>query len=126
MFTVGEFKKIFDQGEDPVGTPWHINDHCFFRGPDGIWHMVGITYPDPEYPQPPLGVLAHATAQHLTQTPWEKQTFALHLRKDIGETVLWAPHIVAHHGLYYMFYCSGGDDPTQFGISLALSSDLWT
>ena len=51
------------------------------------------------------------------------------------DSVLWAPHVIAANGQYYMFYCSGGpgifgvnEDGTKYGISLATSPDLsnWT
>ena len=38
----GEFKKIYDPSVNEK-EPWYINDHCFIRGRDGIWHMFGIT-----------------------------------------------------------------------------------
>jgi arabinan endo-1,5-alpha-L-arabinosidase len=125
IFSVGHFIKVFDQGQDETGVPWHVNDHCFFLGPDNTWHVIGITYPDPGYDSYSEGALCHATARELTQTPWNKQPFALLIRRDLGETVVWAPHIISHQNKFYMFYCSGDSDPVNFGISLAISNDLW-
>ena len=36
---------------------------------------------------------------------------------------IWAPHIIKHDGLYYMYYTSIG---TPRAIRLATSKDLWT
>jgi beta-fructofuranosidase len=125
-FVVGQFRKIFDQGVDRLGRQWHVNDHCFVRGPDGTWHMFGIAAPDPPYHDlPGKGYFTHGTAQRLFPGPWMKQEVAMRLKASAGETVLWAPHVVSKDDVYYMFYCSGGEDPRQFGISVATSSDLW-
>lgn len=43
-----------------------------------------------------------------------------------GERHLWAPYVLRHEGLYYMFYCAGGTDGTRYRIHLATSPDLWT
>ena len=42
--------------------------------------------------------------------------------------MVWAPHVVAHDGKYWMFYCAGGKSHEQFHIHMATSSDLvnWT
>ena len=58
------FFRIYDQG---IGEyePWYINDHCFMRGQDGLWHMFGITdrYPVNQHSR----ALAHATATKRVQ-----------------------------------------------------------
>jgi hypothetical protein len=38
----GEFFKIYDPSTSETGK-WYINDHCFIRGIDGVWHLFGIT-----------------------------------------------------------------------------------
>jgi beta-fructofuranosidase len=45
---------------------------------------------------------------------------------DRGETVMWAPHVDRHQGVYHMFVATGGPDPSAWGITLATSPDLWT
>lgn len=120
----GRFVRIFDQS---VGEwwPWHINDHSIVRGPDGLFHMFGITHPEP--PDPFAEVrFAHATSPKLTARPWKKLPIALTADFSLGETVLWAPHVIEHEGLYYMFYCAGGEDHSAFQIKLATSRDLKT
>ncbi|HOK65325.1 MAG TPA: ADP-ribosylglycohydrolase family protein [Anaerohalosphaeraceae bacterium] len=118
----GPFVKIYDPSVgEPV--PWYINDHCFIRGQDGTWHLYGITHAEP------LGPLdehnfAHATADKLTQKPWRKQPFALTVDASWNEVHLWAPHVIEHNGLYYMFYCAGDVDNSKYKIHLATSKDL--
>jgi hypothetical protein len=124
--TAGEFKKIYDPsvGEN---EPWYINDHCFIYG-EGEWHLFGITREEPAKPLEEIH-FAHATAKTLTQNPWKKLPFAMSAVFDPWREVhLWAPHVVHHNGLYYMFYCAGDPDHTKYKIHLATSKDLkeWT
>lgn len=125
LVSAGEFSLIYDPsvGED---EPWYINDHTVVQGPDGTWHMFGITHAEPADALDEKH-LAHATAPTL-QGPWTKQPFALDADPWYGETHLWAPHVIEVDGLYYMFYCGGGPDHTQYSINLATSPDLetWT
>jgi len=124
----GPFIKIYDPG---VGEPekWYINDHCFVRAQDGMWHMFGITHQEPADPENEIH-FAHATAKTLLQQPWDKQPFAFDVAGNPpwNETHLWAPEILFHDGLYYMFYCAGGKDHAKSQIHLATSPDLnhWT
>jgi arabinan endo-1,5-alpha-L-arabinosidase len=118
----GEFAKIYDPsvGENAA---WYINDHCFIRGRDGTWHMYGITHAEP------LGPLdehnfSHAVADSLTQRPWRKLPFALSVDPTWNEIHLWAPHVIEHEDLYYMYYCAGDLDNSKYKIYLATSDDL--
>ncbi len=120
--TSGDFTKIYDPsvGEN---IPWYINDHCFLRGRDGTWHMYGITHAEP------LGPLdehnfSHAVADVLTQQPWRKRPFALSVDPTWNEVHLWAPHVIEHEGLYYMYYCAGDLDNSKYKICLATSKNL--
>jgi beta-fructofuranosidase len=121
--TAGTFTRIYDQS---VGEPqaWYLNDHTFVRGPDGTWHMFGITHAEPADPVNEV-VFAHATAPS-PQGPWTKQPFALSVDTGYGETHLWAPHVIESGGVYYMFYCGGSPDLTQYEINVATSTDLFT
>jgi arabinan endo-1,5-alpha-L-arabinosidase len=121
--TAGAFERIYDPslGEDQA---WYVNDHTFVRGPDGSWHLFGITHTEPMDPHDETQ-LAHATAPDL-HGPWTKQTFALTADPAAGESVLWAPHVIAHGGRWWMFVCAGGSSPTEFRIHLAVSDDLET
>ena len=124
----GNFVKIYNPS---VGEkePWYINDHCFIQGKDGTWHMFGITRQEPARPLKEIH-LAHATAEKLLQQPWDKQPFALDVATSPpwNEAHLWAPHVIFHDNLYYMFYCAGDTNHTKYKIHLATSPDLkaWT
>lgn len=124
----GEFIKIYDPSVDE-NEKWYINDHCFVRGQDGTWHMYGITRQEPAIAEQEIH-FAHATAKTLLQQPWNKQPFALDVATNApwNETHLWAPTMVFHDGLYYMYYCAGGKDRTQYKLNLVTSPDLktWT
>ncbi len=103
---------------------WYINDHCFVRGEDGRWHLFGITREEPAKPIAEDN-FAHATADKLYQVPWRKEAFALTVDANAGEEHLWAPHVIFHEGIYYMYYCGGGRNPTKYRIHLATSEDLY-
>ncbi len=129
LVTAGEFKKIYDPG---IGesSPWYINDHCFIRAQDDKWHLFGITREEPAKPMEEI-TFAHATADTLTQSPWQKLPPALTVAREAPwrEVHLWAPHVIFHDNLYYMFYCAGGlNSNTNYRICLATSPDLktWT
>ena len=124
----GEFVKIYDPSVGEKGK-WYINDHCFIRGKDGTWHLFGITHAEPSDALDEDN-FAHATSPALLQIPWTKQPFALTVAPEAPwkEEHLWAPHVVEHDGIYYMFYCAGDADHTKYKIHLATSKDLktWT
>jgi arabinan endo-1,5-alpha-L-arabinosidase len=118
----GPFSLIYNAtvGE---AQPWYINDHTLIQDTNGTWHFFGITHPEPADPVNEH-VFAHSTASEL-HGPWTKQPFALHLDRSYGETHLWAPHVIHHDGIYWMFYCGGGEDLTAYEINLATSTDLF-
>lgn len=118
----GTFTRIYDPS---VGEPeqWYVNDHTIVRGDDGTWHLFGITHAEPAAPEDEDN-LAHATAPDL-HGPWTKQPYALSTDPSVGETHLWAPYVLRHAGLWYMFYSSGGPSESSH-LSLATSPDLWT
>jgi len=126
LVEAGEFVKIYDPS---VGEKekWYINDHCFIRGGDGTWHLFGITHAEPSDALDE-DEFAHATSPALLERPWKKQPFALTVAPEAPwkEEHLWAPHVVAHGGTYYMFYCAGDADHTKYKIHLATSKDLKT
>ncbi|UCC23359.1 MAG: DUF2961 domain-containing protein, partial [Planctomycetota bacterium] len=126
LMKVGDFQKIYDPsiGEQ---QKWYINDHCFIRAGDGTWHLFGITHAEPANPMDEDN-LAHATAANLMQSPWQKKPFALSVDADWNEQHLWAPHVILHKDLYYMYYCAGDKDNTKYKIHLTTSKDLydWT
>lgn len=118
-----DFTHVYDPsvGED---GPWYINDHTFVRDHAGLWHLIGITHAEPMHPFDELH-LAHATAPSLLG-PWTKHPFALSTEAALGETQLWAPHVVRHDDRYWMYVCAGGADKRRYRIHLATSDDCWT
>lgn len=124
----GEFSKIYDPSVGEA-EPWYINDHCFIRAKDGTWHLFGITREEPARPIEEIQ-FAHATADKLTQFPWVKRPPALTVAREAPwrEVHLWAPSVVFHQDLYYMFYCAGATNGANYRIHLATSPDLdvWT
>ncbi len=125
LIRIGTFRTIYDPSVGETG-PWYINDHCIIRGHDGLWHMFGITHAEPLHPMDEK-CLAHATAAKLTQTPWKKHPHALTADYVNWEEIhLWAPCVVRHEGLYYMYVCVGDEDHTRYKIHLLTSADLWT
>ena len=124
LLRVGAFHTIYDPSVGEAG-PWYINDHCFVQGEDGLWHVFGITHAEPAEALDEK-FLAHATARHLLDTPWQKQPHVLPADPAAGETHVWAPHVIRHGGQYWMYYCGGGAAHDRYRIHLATSDDLWT
>jgi sucrose-6-phosphate hydrolase SacC (GH32 family) len=120
---IGNFQRIYDPS---IGESerWYINDHTIFRDRLGTWHLVGITHAEPAAPFDEKH-FAHATAPALLG-PWTKQPFALSADAASGETQLWAPHVILHDDLYWMFYCGGGAAKDAYRLHLATSPDAWT
>jgi beta-xylosidase len=79
---------------------------------DKKWHLYGI--------QKRMVTFIHLTADSLTQREWVKENPFSYKQKEI-----WAPHIIEHDELFYMFYTSIGV-PRE--IRYAVSKDLyeWT
>lgn len=88
----------------------YFNDHSIIYNPqDNQWHLYGISM-DPSIE------LIHLTADSLTQAGWKKEKPFVYMGKEI-----WAPHIIYHDSLFYMFYTSIGV-PRE--IRYTVSSDL--
>jgi beta-fructofuranosidase len=126
LVEAGKLSEIYDP---KVGEkePWCINDHTFVRGRDGTWHVFGITHILPvNFARDPGKNLLHATARTLTQSPWHKEPFAVTADWDkYGEWFFWAPHVIEHEQLYYMFVCAGNNQGHKYKIHLLTSRDLW-
>ncbi len=91
-------------------TPY-LNDHAVIYDAKGKkWHMFGI------YKNPSTEFL-HLTADLLTQKGWEKERPFTFQGKEI-----WAPHIIYHKDLFYMFYTSIG---TPREVRYAVSTNLY-
>jgi hypothetical protein len=126
---------VFDTESLP-GPLHYVNDHTLIQGPDRRWHLYGI------YHREPIGEdsefdFVHAIASEPDPARWGEgafepapapHTIALHADRAIGETHIWAPHVVADGNRYWMIYQGGGTDGDRASIRLAESDDLyrWT
>ena len=94
-------------------------------GFDGRWHVFGIWHPEPAAPLDETMFL-HASADDLEGAQWTIHDSVLHARTELGETHVWAPHVIHHEGRYWMFYAGGTEDHTAYRMTLATSEDLFT
>lgn len=126
-FRVGPFTQIYDPSAGKSEL-WYINDHTFIRAEDTAvseerWHLFGITHAEPANPMEEK-MFAHATAPKV-DGPWATRAPVMQVDESKGETIVWAPYVLRHDGRYWMFYCAGGKDHTQYHIHLATSHDLF-
>ena len=92
----------------------YFNDHSIIYSPkDKKWHMYGIS-------MIPSTELIHLTADSLTQVGWKKSKSFVYKGLEI-----WAPHIIYHKELYYMFYTSIGV-PREIRYSVSSDLNEWT
>jgi len=108
----------------------YVNDHCLIRDGRGIFHLYfilgevgkGCYTPGNEV------IIGHAVSQNLRR--WELRPHALEALKDgphWESAHIFAPYVIRHEGVYWMFYC--GDTPNRGQrMGLATSTDLehWT
>jgi len=122
----GEKRRLLDASPH-AGEPWYVNDHTLIRAADGTWHAFGIWHPEPADPLHEDRFL-HATAADLEGGEWTIHDPVLAARPEIGETHVWAPHVIEHGGRCWMFYAGGTADHTAYRMMLATSEDLvsWT
>ncbi len=119
-YIAGDYVRVFV----PSGTRY-VNDHTVVMGPDGSWHVFGITDASDGSPDDERAFL-HATAPSLLG-PWTEHPDALVADAASGEEVLWAPFVLERSpGRWSMFYYADrlGADPMR-GSRRADSSDLW-
>lgn len=120
----GEKRRLFSGTPPTAQNPWYVNDHTLVRDRAGTWHAFGIWHPEPADPLDETFFL-HATAPELTGE-WTLHDPVMHARTEIGETHVWAPHVIEHEGQYLMFYCGGTRDHERYRIDLAVSDDLFS
>jgi glycerophosphoryl diester phosphodiesterase len=124
VVSAGAPTRIYDPSRGQ-SEQWYYNDHTFVRDAEGNWHLFGITRAEPGRPFEETR-FGHAQADRLTQSSWERQPHALSADPDAGEQWIWAPFVVFHRNLYYLFYAAGPGP--LFKMQLATSQDLrsWT
>lgn len=128
----GKFIQIFNPNDTRSGedTTWYTNDHCFIKGPKGIWHAYGIIGHHPVDPWKGETRFFHITANSIRQLKWQDHDYALTARPGV-ERVLWAPHVIKAKNKYYMFYNIGNmqanaPDYCSWGqLCMAVSTDLY-
>jgi hypothetical protein len=121
----GEFTRIYDPSVGEAEL-WYLNDHTFVRGPDGTWHLFGITHAEPPDPLDEDD-FAHATAPS-PHGPWtatsdpaggnhtvmyrtsddlvtwsERRTAFTDPEVGTGGGGTESPFVVAHNGFWYLF-----------------------
>lgn len=131
----GEMVHVFDTSGVP-GGPFYVNDHTLVQARDGAWHLFGIFHAEPMGDDTEVELI-HAVTDEREPGRWREGSFhvaagdaAVALRADasIGETHLWAPHVVrADDGSadrWLMIYQGGGTDADRASFRLAESDDL--
>ncbi len=107
---VNKFRDAISVGESWTffELPFAFDHTVIYHPVEEKWHLYGI--------QKPMVSFIHLTADSLTQKAWRKQE-----PFSYNDMEIWAPHILQHDGLFYMFYTSIGV-PRQ--IRYAVSEDL--
>ena len=84
----------------------YVNDHTIVKGPDGNWHLFGITSNGGHSYEERYFV--HGTGESLDKT-------FIEVGKSIDRgTLAWAPCVINKDEDYYMFY---GPSPTSLAVS---------
>ena len=131
----GEMIHVLDTSS-LAGGPYYVNDHTIVQGDDGTWHLFGIFHDEPKGSGAEVD-LVHAVSDEREPARWRRGSFevapaphrfALHARRELGETHLWAPHVARVGDRWVMIYQAGGADDYHASIRLAESHDLyaWT
>ena len=105
----------------------YINDHCLIRK-DDEWHFFSIVGWTPDAKGSDAGgnevSFAHATSRDLLGE-WKLHPEVIELSGVWPEiSHVYAPYVIEHDGLFYMFYCATDEMTTQ-RICLATSKDLY-
>ena len=131
----GSMVHVFDTRTIP-GGPWYVNDHTLVQDRNGAWHLFGIFHHEPIGEDTEIDFI-HAVSEERDPARFGEASFdpapapfdiALRADRAIGETHIWAPHVVAAEGRYWMVYQGGGVDGDHASIRVAESDDLyrWT
>ena len=128
----GESVHIFNPNDtrSHIDTTWYTNDHCFAKGPDGVWHAYGIIGRAPIDAWTGETNFFHVSSPVLYKQKWEDHEYAL-VAKEGEERVLWAPFIFKENGVYNMFYNIGNmqEDAPNYNswgqLCLATSKDMF-
>lgn len=128
----GDTTRVFDT-TNFNGSEYYVNDHTFVQGDDGTWHLFGIFQDSASYYSAPETLFVHAVNPEPDPRRWQRDSFrlspvdqgiALRVAPELGETHLWAPHVVKTDDHYVMVYQSGGTDNDAAAFRMATSLDL--
>jgi len=100
--TLGEMITIYQM-------PYAYDHSIIYNDVDQQWHLYGIEADNRSF--------VHLSADSLTQQGWEK-----HKSFKYQDEEIWAPHIIKHEDLYYMYF-TNIEIPRE--IRLATSKDLF-
>jgi hypothetical protein len=114
----------------------YVNDHTLTFGEDRRWHLYGIFHQEPFNPGHEYEFV-HAVSTVQNPADWvegsfqmspEEEGIALTRKPELGETHLWAPHVVHAGERHAMVFQSGGAGNDRAQIRIAESRDLahWT
>jgi hypothetical protein len=132
----GEPVRVFDT-RSFHGVEYAMNDHAIFQDDAGWWHIIGIFQEQTRWNREQVQLVHGIAPPPAAGAPLTSLVFefadppiALEANEAIGETHLWAPHVVRDGDRYVMFYQSGGPDDEHAGIRAAESRDrllrTWT
>lgn len=119
----GSFTTLFSPTQPaPAG---YMNDHTVFQGPDGVWHIIGISGGGSGHEKS----FATATRTSLTSGTWTEGPVIAQYTSSTGEALdAWAPYALNDNGKTYLFYRSNRDG--QHTLEILVSSDparsTWT
>jgi len=119
-------------------TPFkYVKDFSIIRDQTGLWHIFSITGDFIDgHAWDTLGnerTFSHGSSKDLRNWTYHEPVISIseeyyHDGKEkFKDQGVWAPHVIYHDGLYYMFYTSANSYISQ-SVSLATSKDLfnWT
>lgn len=122
------FMEILSSGQDPFEGRFsepggYVVDHALIEK-DGVHHLFYIRGPAASaWPEFPTRNFGHAVSTDLIH--WQIKEPILQSSEGKWDSFqVWAPHIIAHQGKYFMFYAGVNDNATQ-AIGLAISDDLY-
>ncbi len=105
----------------------YVNDHCLLRGPDGLWHLFHIVGPGGRgcYDADAEISFGHAVSADLLA--WEPCPDVLEIDPASRHEPhhLFAPFVIEHAGVYYLFYSGINTDLKMESMCLATSRDLY-
>jgi arabinan endo-1,5-alpha-L-arabinosidase len=122
-YIAGEFTRVYT----PPGTRY-LNDHTVVRGPDGRWHVYGITDESIAAPFEENEFLHAVTTTTALFGAWEAQPDILVASSEAHECCLWAPHAVSDRPGHWVMYYYSDFGSEGGGLRRADSTDLvnWT